>query len=69
MEGSLVGISDGSTVGLLGLIVGALDGLRVGMILGPLGIVVGALGKAVWESLGNALGQKVEVVVGRALGL
>ena len=47
MEGSLVGKFEGSTVGLLGLIVGALDGLRVGMILGPLGIVVGALGKAV----------------------
>ena len=43
MIGSLVGISEGSTVGLLGIIVGTLDGLRVGMILGPLGIIVGAL--------------------------
>ena len=43
MIGSLVGISEGSTVGLLGLIVGALDGLREGAILGPLGIVVGTL--------------------------
>ena len=41
--GSLVGKLEGSTVGLLGIIVGTLDGLRVGMILGPLGIIVGAL--------------------------
>ena len=41
--GSLVGMLEGSTVGLLGIIVGTLDGLRVGMILGPLGIIVGAL--------------------------
>ena len=43
MIGSLVGKLEGSTVGLLGIIVGTLDGLRVGMILGPLGIIVGAL--------------------------